>query len=137
LEVGVELDMEAAAEEKAGTAGYYSLVRFQEAISDFLFALDDMRDEGLTEKVLSQFAEKANREIDRLPEQSNINWEAVHAVDWLRRLWEIYTDSEGPSRALNPASTFCRFLGDGLDFLEIDADPVSAFKRWAEAYPYK
>lgn len=78
VQVGIELHTEAAAEEKAGTPGYYSLVRFQEAILGFLLALDDMRDEELTEKVLSQFAEKANREIDRLPEQSNINWEAVH-----------------------------------------------------------
>jgi hypothetical protein len=96
-----------------------------------------MREEGILDKVLAGFVEKANREIDRLPEQSNIHWQAVHAVDFLRHLWWRNTGSEAPARALNPASAFCRFLGDGLDFLEIDADPMSAFKRWAEAYPYK
>jgi hypothetical protein len=137
LGVSYDIRKEEAAEKEAGSDGYYSIAGFQRDILDFLLTLDDMRGERLTEKVLAQFVEKANREIDRLPEQSNINWQAVHAVDRLRRLWKIYTDSNGPSRALNPASTFCRFLGDGLDFLEIEADPVSAFKRWAEAYPHK
>jgi hypothetical protein len=135
--VSRDINEEVDAEERAGKHGFYSVPGFQEDILDFLLAMNSMYEEGLTDKVLAGFVEKANREIDGLPEQSNINWQAVHAVDWLRRLWNIYTDSDGPSRALNPASTFCRFLGDGFDFLEIDADPVSAFKRWAEAYPYK
>ena len=87
--------------------------------------------------MLASFVEKATREIDRLPETRNINWAAVEAVARLRGLWWRNTGSEAPSRALNPASPFCQFLADGFAFLDIEADPVSAFKRWAEAYPYK
>ena len=136
---GVSSDIrdEEIAEETAGSGGYYSVAEYQSEILDFLLSLGEMNKEGLTEKVLGGFAEKATREIERLPERRNINWDAVHAVDRLRTLWWRNTGNDAPSRALNPASTFCRFLGDGLDFLEIDADPVSAFKRWADAYPYK
>jgi hypothetical protein len=111
---------------------------YQRDIMDFLLSLDEMNNhDGLTDEVLAGFEEKASREIDRLPDTLNINWKAVHAVEGLRILWWRNTGGEAPARALNPASSFCRFLGDGLEFLEIDADPVSAFKRWVEAYPYK
>jgi hypothetical protein len=116
---------------------YFSVAGYQRAILDFLLSIDEMEGEGLTNEVLRKFTEKATHGIDRLPERRNINWDAVEAVSRLRVLWWRNTDSEAPSRALNPASTFCRFLADGFAFLEIDADPVSAFKRWVEAYPHK
>jgi hypothetical protein len=111
---------------------------YQRDIMDFLLSLDEMNNhDNLTDQVLAGFEEKALREIDRLPERGNINWEAVEAVDRLRTLWWRNTGTYAPSRALNPASSFCRFLSDGFAFLDVEADPVSAFKRWVEAYPYK
>jgi hypothetical protein len=111
---------------------------YQSDIMDFLLSLDEMNNhDNLTDEVLAGFEEKALHEIDRLPERGNINWEAVEAVDRLRTLWWRNTGTYAPSRGLNPASAFCRFLGDGFAFLDVEADPVSAFKRWVEAYPYK
>ena len=74
--------------------------------------------------------------IDCVPETANINWEAVDAVEALRLLWWRNSDREAPSRALNPASPFHSYLKDGFDWLEIAADPTSAFKRWVARWPY-
>ena len=96
----------------------------------FLLELNHMESEGLIEAVLAKFVTDAENEIDTLPERRNINWAAVDATDALRGLWWRNTGKEGPFRALNPASKFASFLRDGFLFLDIDADPISAFKRW-------
>jgi hypothetical protein len=68
--------------------------------------------------------------IEATPDTGNVNWAAVHAVDRLRTLWWRNTGNDGPSRALNPESTFAAYLRDGFEYLEMKADPLSAFKRW-------
>ena len=81
---------------------------------------------------LESLCARMERGIAEVPETGNINWEAVNAVDGLRWLWWRNNDGKhGPAKALNPASRFASFLRDGFAYLEIDADPLSAFKRWA------
>jgi hypothetical protein len=104
---------------------------WERKIGDVIHTLQDMEDEGLTESVIAKYVADAEAGIDWLPETANINWDAVHAVDSLRWLWWRNTGRHAPSRALNPASEFHSYLRDGFDFLEIEADPASAFKRWA------
>ena len=107
--------------------------QFEREIFDFIMqTLGEMNEEpGLTEEVLNKYAADAEEGINRIPEAANINWDAVFAVDALRVLWWRNTGQEGPARALNPASTFCNYLRAGFQYLEIEADPSSAFKRWA------
>jgi hypothetical protein len=104
---------------------------WEKKIVDILMTLNSMEGRGLTETVIAKFVADAEAGIDWLPETANVNWDAVHAVDSLRWLWWRNTGKHGPSRALNPASEFHSYLRDGFDFLEIEADPASAFKRWA------
>lgn len=99
-------------------------------IYNFILACDEMEHDGVVEDVLKAFITGAEGDIERLPETRNINWEAVNAVGRLRTLWWRNTGMYAPSRALNPASLFACYLQDGFDFLEIDADPASAFRRW-------
>ena len=101
----------------------------------FLLDLGDMNDNGTLQMAVDQFVASAEKAIDTLPERGNVNWDAVHAVDGLRVLWWRNTGENGPARALNPASKFASYLRDGFEFLGINADPVSAFKRWAETRP--
>lgn len=71
------------------------------------------------------------REVaEDIPDRRNINWNAVAAVAQLRWCWEMITETQAPSRALNPESVFADFLRDAFEFFEIRGDPVSAFKRW-------
>ncbi|WP_139802672.1 hypothetical protein [Aurantimonas sp. 22II-16-19i] len=72
----------------------------------------------------------ARSAAEYVPDQRNINWEAVHAVGNLRGYWENMTETPAPSRALNPASPFADFLRDAFEFFQITGDPMSAFKRW-------
>jgi hypothetical protein len=101
----------------------------------FMLVMDEMEQEGLLEKVIQKFKASAFKAIDQTPEKGNIHWKAVHAVEGLRILWWRNTGDEGPRRALNPASKFADYLRDGFQFLEISANPESAFKRWVAAYP--
>jgi hypothetical protein len=86
-------------------------------------------------KVVKRFADAARSAIDQVPDQGNIHWKAIHAVEGLRILWWRNTGKNGPSRALNPASRFASYLRDGFDFLDIRANTESAFKRWVATYP--
>jgi len=101
----------------------------------FLLDLGEMSDNGTLPSAVDQFVASAERAIDTLPERGNINWDAVHAVDGLRALWWRNTGENGPAKALNPASKFASYLRDAFEFLGINADPVSAFRRWAETRP--
>ena len=111
------------------------LADHMDKIFRFLLDLVQLEGEGVLGKVVTRFADSAATAIDQVPDQGNIHWEAMHAVDGLRILWWRNTGHDGPSRALNPASRFARYLRDGFDFLEIRANPESAFKRWVAAYP--
>jgi hypothetical protein len=84
---------------------------------------------GSTDAVIDRFVTDVEAGIERLPEAGNIKWDGVHAVMCLCEMWEQNTGKYAP-RSLNPASKFASFLQDGFKFLEIEADPVSAFKRW-------
>ena len=64
-----------------------------------------------------------------------INWRAVEAVSALRSLWTVMKSKDAPSRALNPSSNFANFLRAGFKYLNLEADAVSAFKRWAAVAP--
>jgi hypothetical protein len=101
-------------------------------IFKFLLTLSQWHGEGSLSKVVDRFVNEAQAATDKLPEAGNINWEAVHAVDRLRILWRRNMGSGAPARALNPATKFAQYLKDGFQYLGISADPISAFKRWAE-----
>ena len=103
-------------------------------ILKFLLDLQHM-EQGVLSRVLKAFSDSASRAIDQVPNQGNIHWKAMDAIDGLRILWWRNTGKDGPSRALNPASRFASYLRDAFDFLEIKANPESAFKRWVAAYP--
>jgi hypothetical protein len=108
------------------------IARQAKELFQFLLALSEMKEEGTLQKVLDRFVGTAERAIEMVPDTRNINWEAVHAVDMLRLLWWRNVGQNAPSRALNPASIFASYLQDGFHFLDVDADPLSAFKRWVE-----
>lgn len=101
-------------------------------VLQFLLRLNDWQMNGELAAALDRFAIEAEMAIESTPEAGNINWDAVHAVDCLRALWWRNIGKHGPSRALNPASEFAAFLRDAFDYLKIHADPISAFKRWAD-----
>lgn len=96
----------------------------------FLLRLNVWRYDERLDPALERFAAEAEKAINAIPETLNVNWEAVHAIDCLRVFWRMNKWREAPARALNPASTFADFLNVGFSYLEIDGDPVSAFKRW-------
>lgn len=103
---------------------------FVESLYDFVLACDEMEHYELVDTVLEKFVNAAEEDFDTFPETRNINWDAVNAIRRLRTLWWRNTGMYAPSRALNPASLFACYLQDGFDFLKIDADPASAFRRW-------
>jgi hypothetical protein len=100
-------------------------------IFEFVLNLDEWQGNGELDGILNRFFVEAERAIRATPDTSNINWRAIHAVDGLRTLWWRNTGRAGPARALNPASLFASFLKDGLNYLEIEGDHLSAFRRWA------
>lgn len=108
------------------------LAESADLILRFLLDLGEMNDNGTLHLAVDLFMASSEKAIDSLPDRGNVNWDAVHAVDGLRVLWWRNTGENGPSKALNPASQFASYLRDGFEFLDVNADPVSAFKRWAE-----
>lgn len=108
------------------------LAESADLIFRFLLDLGEMSDNGTLQLAVDRFLASAEKAIDTLPDRRNVNWDAVHAVDGLRILWWRNTGENGPAKALNPASKFAAYLRVGFEFLGINADPVSAFKRWAE-----
>jgi len=102
----------------------------QRVLLDFILDIVDLKETDQLDATLTDFRASVNNAIDHTPDRSNINWEAVHAVDGLRILWWRNTGKNAPY-SLNPASKFAKYLSDGFNFLEVDADPISAFKRWA------
>jgi hypothetical protein len=112
-----------------------ALAESADLILRFLLDLGEMGDNGSLHLAVDRFVAGAEKAIDVLPDRGNVNWDAVHTVDGLRVLWWRNTGKNGPVKALNPASKFASYLRDGFEFLDINADPVSAFRRWAETRP--
>lgn len=79
--------------------------------------------------IIDQMLEDAKEVINTMPDKRNIKWEAAHAIDALRILWWRNTGKVAPY-SLNPASPFVEYLSVAFSFLDIDADPISAFRRW-------
>lgn len=100
-------------------------------IYDILLTVDEINGKEILQKVLDRYEEWARKAIQNSPDRRNIKWESVDAVYRLRVLWWRNTGESAPSRALNPSSLFAEYLHDAFQYLEIDADPISAFKRWA------
>jgi len=101
----------------------------QKVLLDFILDIVELKETDQLDATLADFRVSVNNAIDYTPDRSNINWEAVHAIDGLRILWWRNTGKNAPY-SLNPASKFAKYLSDGFEFLEVDADPISAFKRW-------
>lgn len=107
--------------------GSHHIQRYAHTIFQFLLDLDGWKKDGTLHRAIDRFIEAAEKAIDETPDTANTNWRAIHAIDCLRILWQRNTGKDGPSKELNSASKFAGFLRDGFQFLEIDADPVSAF----------
>jgi hypothetical protein len=111
------------------------VVLWENEIIHIISALWEMEHQGLTLKVIDKLVADSDALVDATPETANVNWSAVNAVHALRWLWWRNTGKYAPARALNPASKFHAYLSDGLEFLGIQADPVSAFKAWVKRWP--
>jgi hypothetical protein len=109
--------------------------QWENKIVRIIITLWEMEHQGLTIKVIDRLVADSDALIEVTPETSNVNWAAVNGVHALRGLWRRNIGRPAPARALNPASKFCAFLSDGFEFLGIEADPVSAFKRWVTRWP--
>lgn len=107
--------------------------RLRDAEMDLLFLftqVERLDENALLIPALEKLCARMRREIRDLPDARNINLKAVQAVDARRDLWLRNTGKTAPSQALNPNCQFAQFLRDGFVYLNIEADPVSAFKRW-------
>ena len=104
--------------------------REHEALGRFLWWWTRLEEQGLAGRVIEDFVADVVRCIDGLPDAGNLNWKAIQAVDALRVCWQRNTGKAPPSRGLNPASKFHAYLFDGFKLLNVEGDPVSAFKRW-------
>jgi hypothetical protein len=60
-----------------------------------------------------------------------INFRGIQLVNSARDVWRLSTGKDAPSRALNPASRFGKFLCDLFEAFEIEGDPRAAFRAWA------
>ena len=61
-----------------------------------------------------------------------INFKGIQLVNSARDVWRLSTGNEAPSKALNPASRFGKFLCDLFEAFEIEGDPRAAFRAWAD-----
>jgi hypothetical protein len=98
---------------------------------EILMKLGRWHHQGELSRILDRFEREALSALDALRETGNVRWDAVLAVDALHTIWRRNTQKVAP-RTLNPASKFARYLGTGFNFLEIDANPVSAFRTWSD-----
>lgn len=101
----------------------------------FIGHIKEMKLEGSLSATIDRFVTLSFRVIDQMPETGNIKWDAVYAVSGFRLFWRRHKGMEAPAKALNPAAPFASFLQDGFTFFDIDADPMSAFTRWAKERP--
>jgi hypothetical protein len=116
-------------DERGGTVD--PIERWENELIRIVESLMEMRRQGFADKAIQKLIAHSDALVDLTPETSIVNWHGVHAVDNLRWLWWRNTGKYPPSRALNPTSGFRRFLSDGFDFMGLDSDVISAFKRWA------
>lgn len=63
-----------------------------------------------------------------------INFKGIQLVNSARDVWRLSTGNEAPSKALNPASRFGKFLCDLFEAFEIEGDPRAAFRAWAATH---
>ncbi len=96
-----------------------------------LSKLQRMNENGLLDAAIEFWVSEAIKLVEGLPEESRVKWNAVLAIEALRDLWWRNTGNEAPPKSLNPASPFAIYLFDGFEYLNISADPISGFKRWA------
>lgn len=85
------------------------------------------------EKAVSLFMDVVRKKVE-IDTSSRTNWEGVYAVESLSVLWFRNKGKRGPRKALNPASEFADFLRSGFRYLDVSADPISAFRAWAKTY---
>lgn len=81
---------------------------------------------------VSDFTKRLKHAVEIMPDRGNTNWAGVNGVEALATLWWRNTGRWGPMKALNRESKFANFLRIGFRYLEIDADPVSAFRAAAK-----
>lgn len=62
---------------------------------------------------------------------SKINERGIALVDASRFIWQLATETQAPSKDLNPASSFGDFLADVFEVCGVPGDPRSAFRAWA------
>ncbi len=79
-------------------------------------------------KSTKRHIEKASRAQKGTP---RINFKGIQLVNSARNVWHLSTGKEAPSKALNPASRFGKFLCDLFEAFEIEGDPRAAFRAWA------
>jgi len=106
------------------------IIAQEKRLLDLLDKLGATHDEGQFARVVDSLCARIETGIRRMPDTGNTNWQAVHAVESLRTLWKRNTGRVAPSRGLNTATSFAVYLRAGFDYLGVDADPRSAFRRW-------
>lgn len=85
---------------------------------------------GELEAVLALLKRSALSAIESTPETGNARWDSIDAVDALLVIWRRNGGKAPPRRDLRPGTALERYLGAGLEFLDIEASPVSAFRAW-------
>lgn len=77
----------------------------------------------------------SRREIETSPmarkSLSRMKLEGLQMVDGARWVWGMVKQRDAPSKDVNMASPFGKFLADLFEVCEIPGDPRSAFRNWA------
>lgn len=98
-------------------------------------ALDALRALDETIPIIREAIKSAKRHVEQSPHArigtQRINLKGIQLVDCARDLWCLATGKSAPSRSLNPASRFGKFLTDLFEVFEIEGDPRAAFRAWA------
>ena len=104
-----------------------------ERLAGSLLALTQDRDRLLAGIDASR---KALDENDPLIRRSlkTLNVEAVQIVDAAIKVWDKHQDRPAPRKALNGGHSFGKFIGDLFYACDVEGDPKSAFRAWAQTY---
>ncbi|MBR1154823.1 hypothetical protein [Bradyrhizobium sp. JYMT SZCCT0428] len=112
---------------------YYQATAAGSPLVAGLLSLKEIMSEEAINEACSDIEAAINVTIDK----RNIRWDALQAIESLRCIWWLMGNRPAPSKALNPSSKFADFLRVGFVYLDLDADPVSAFRSWSTKWPYK